>query len=432
MVAITDAVVSSGMLASGYDIINLSEAWPATSRAANGSLVADPVRFPHGVQWLADYVHARGLRFGIYLDVGRTTCAGFPGSFGHEELDVATIVAWGADYVWLDGCNFPGNTSEYVAIYAKWGALFNNSGRAIVWENSQPAYVDATTDAELQLAVSFAHEFRFFDDIRPQFAEIMGLVDYTIANDIQRIARPGQWPLIDMLEVGNPGLSVAESRLHFSLWAMLAQPLHAGNDVTSMSAEVRGILTNAEVIAVDQDQLGRAGWRVNSTSACGAGACAWNVTRGGYFDSASGNVGMFGPNVALADAQALCCANLECAGFSYSASAQNGSGYLKGDFAGPWTPSPYDGYDNLQRAKNSSSTDVYARLLSDASVAVLLLNRNAAAAAQVCVRWADVGLNSFAWATVRDLWLHADLGPALGGYCAQVEPHDVVMLRVQQ
>jgi len=445
MISVTDAVVSSGMLAAGYDIINLSEAWPATARAANGSLMADPVRFPHGVAWLADYIHARGLRFGIYLDVGESTCAGFPGSLGHEELDVATIVSWGADYLWLDGCNFAGNASGYASIYARWGQLLNNSGRAIVWEASYPAYLPGyTSDADLQYASSFSHEFRFFDDIRPDFAEIMLLVDYTIRNDIQRIARPGQYPLIDMLEVGNPGLSLAESRAHFSLWAMLAQPLHAGNDVSSMSAEVRDILTNPEVIAVDQDPLVRAGWRLNATmnataSAAGfvvvsgaAADCAFNHTAGGYFDTAiGGNIGQFGPNVTFADAKALCCSNDQCAGFSYSAAT--GTGFLKPDYNGMWTPSAdYDGYDDLSRSGNwSSSTEVYARLLSDASVAVLLLNR-AAAAAQVCVRWADVGLNGFAWATVRDLWRRADVGPALGGVCAQVASHDAVMLRVQQ
>ena len=257
MVAITDAVASSGMQAAGYDLINLSEAWPAPERAANGSLVADPVRFPRGVQWLSDYIQ---LRFGIYLDVGSKTCAGFPGSLGHEALDVATIAAWGADYVWLDGCNFAGNASEYLATYERWGALFDASGRDIVWENSLPAYQMLTAPADLELQSSFSHEWRFFDDIRPDWREIMTIVDYTVGNSIQRLARPGQWPLMDMLEVGNPGLSLAESRSHFSLWAMFAQPLHAGNDVSSMSADVRDILLNAEVSSVDRDPLGRAGF----------------------------------------------------------------------------------------------------------------------------------------------------------------------------
>ena len=122
-----------------------------------------------------------------------------------------------------------------------------------------------------------------------------------------------------------------------------------------------------------------------------------------------------------------------CAGFSYGAA--DGSGFYKKDFQGEWSPSAaYDGYDILSRARpsNATATDVYARLLSDASVAVLLLNRNDTAAQRVCVRWGDVGLNGFARAAVRDLWQHADVGPAVGGYCASVEPHDVVMLRVQQ
>lgn len=254
-------------------------------------------------------------------------------------------------------------------------------------------------------------------------------------------------------EVGNPGLSLGENRAHFALWAMLAQPLHAGNDVASMSDEVRDILTNKEVIAVDQDPLGRAGWLVSDGSTggggtCGTGhgrgrgscpaaadACAWNRTAGGYFDTArgaAGNLGQFGPNVTLAGAEALCCADALCAGFSYSASVGNGSGFLKRDFAGPWMPSAdFDGFDDLARANNASGTNVFARQLADASVAVLLLNRGEAAAS-VCAAWADVGLNEFAYATVRDLFAHADVGPALGRFCAQVPPHDVVMVRVQQ
>lgn len=137
----------------GYTFVHLSEGWPATTRLPNGSLTWDPIRFPSGLYNLSAYLAERNLSFGIYLDVGHTTCAGFPGSYGHEAQDVATIASWGARYVWLDGCNI--DPAEYNASYTLFSSLFNASG--IYWEASWPAY-DPSVD--LDYIASIAHEWR--------------------------------------------------------------------------------------------------------------------------------------------------------------------------------------------------------------------------------------------------------------------------------
>ena len=137
-----DALVSLGLQAKGYEYINLSEGWPLGRRLANGSLSGDPTRYPSGIKALSDYIHGRGLRFGIYLDAGNYTCAGFPGSFGHEVADVAQIVEWGADYLWLDGCGLPmgpdGDPQLVQEKYELWSKLLRVSGRDIVFQASWP------------------------------------------------------------------------------------------------------------------------------------------------------------------------------------------------------------------------------------------------------------------------------------------------------
>jgi hypothetical protein len=449
--AMAAALVSSGMFDAGYRTVHVSESWPAATRAANGSIVADPVRFPYGLADLIAHVHGMGMKFGTYLDVGTNTCAGFPGSFGHEEQDVATIAGWGADYLWLDGCNWPGNTSAFLDVYHLWGTLLNNSGRDIVWEASLPAY----TAVDFNFVSSFSHEWRFYEDIRPDWNEIMQIVDYAVDNNILSYLKPGQYPLLDMMEVGNDGLSTAESRAHFSLWCMFAQPLYAGNDVRNMTDEIVAILTNKEVIAIDQDPLVRAGSlvaRVNASNAhrfsrrvntvvldaalhaaedASASCPVWNVTVNGYNETCqgpAGNIDCFN-STTLGEVNATCCADAQCAGFSYNPATE--SGCTKRDMDCGFTPDPgYFGYSK-PGFQPPPQGDVYARLLSDASVAVLVVNRGAAPA-EFCINFGDVGLNPFEYAQVRDLWAHADVGPVLGQYCATVDSHDVAMVRVYQ
>jgi alpha-galactosidase len=205
------------------------------------------MRFPGGIKPLADYVHSKGLKFGIYTDAGRRTCQGRPGTYGSEELDARTYAEWGVDYVKEDWCNAQGLDAP--TQYAKFRDAIAKSGRPIVfsiceWGSNQPWKWGPRT----------GNLWRTTGDIEDSWASMISRVDlnaqYALAEG------PGGWNDPDMLEVGNGGMTEDEYRAHFSLWAIMAAPLMAGNDVRTMSAATRDILTNKEVIAVDQDSLG--------------------------------------------------------------------------------------------------------------------------------------------------------------------------------
>ncbi len=261
-----DAMVKSGMKDAGYQYIVIDDCWQV-SRDANGNIVADPQRFPEGIKALADYVHSLGLKFGIYSDAGSKTCAGRPGGLGHEYQDALTYAAWGVDYLKYDWCNT--TTQDAKASYANIRKALDASGRPIVlsiceWGSHQPWLWGQEAGGNL---------WRTTGDIQDRWGEkqkwgngtccnygVMGILD--AQNGIESFAGPGHWNDPDMLEVGNGGMTDTEYRSHFSLWAMLAAPLIAGNDLRDMRPEIHDILTNEEVIAVDQDTLGQEGTRV--------------------------------------------------------------------------------------------------------------------------------------------------------------------------
>jgi len=255
-----DAIVASGMKAAGYEYVVIDDCWQG-ERDSLGFIRPDPKRFPSGMKALGDYIHSKGLKFGIYSDVGAKTCGGRPGSRGYEYQDAKTYASWGADYLKYDWCNSEG-LSPLGAYTTMRDALFN-TGRPIVfsiceWGDNKP----------WEWAKNIGHLWRTTGDIThcwdceenhgtwSSFG-IMRILDKQKGLKIH--AGPGRWNDPDMLEVGN-GMSVNEDRAHFSMWAMLAAPLIAGNDVRRMSAETREILTNSEVIAVNQDSLGTQGF----------------------------------------------------------------------------------------------------------------------------------------------------------------------------
>ncbi|HEX8724211.1 MAG TPA: glycoside hydrolase family 27 protein [Gemmatimonadaceae bacterium] len=248
-----DAIVASGMRDAGYQYITIDDCWQV-SRDADGTIVADPARFPHGIKALADYVHGKGLKFGIYTDAGRFTCQHRPGSYGHEVQDAKTYAAWGVDYVKVDWCNAEGIDAP--AQYAKIRDALLHAGRPIVfsiceWGSNRPwEWADTTGNL-----------WRTTGDIWDSYQSMVANVDLSM--QYWHAAGPGHWNDPDMLEVGNGGMTPDEYRAHFSLWAVMAAPLIAGNDVramvdtTSRQARItRSILLNREVIAVDQDSLG--------------------------------------------------------------------------------------------------------------------------------------------------------------------------------
>jgi alpha-galactosidase len=262
-----DAMVKSGMKDAGYQYVVIDDCWQV-SRDAHGDIVADPQRFPHGIKALADYVHSLGLKFGIYSDAGAKTCQGRPGGLGHEYQDSRMYSAWGVDYLKYDWCNtLTGQDAK--SSYANIRAALDANGRPIVlsiceWGTAKPWLWGHEVGGNL---------WRTTGDIQDRWGGkekwpdggccsngVTAILDEQVG--LESYAGPGHWNDPDMLEVGNGGMTTTEYRAHFSLWAMLAAPLIAGNDLRNMTPETRQILTNKEVIAVDQDPLGREGRRV--------------------------------------------------------------------------------------------------------------------------------------------------------------------------
>ena len=250
--AIADAMVSSGMKDVGYQYINIDDCWQ-TSRDASGTIVPGS-NFPN-MKSLADYVHGKGLKLGIYSDRGDKTCGGRPGSGGHETQDAKTYAAWGIDYLKYDNCNAPANTMQ--AGYTTMGNALKASGRPIVF---------SICAWEFQSWMpSVGQLWRTTLDIKANWASITSMMDQNA--EYAQYAGPGHWNDPDMLEVGNGSLSDNQNRAHFGMWAMMASPLIAGNDLRSMSAATKAILTATEVIAIDQDALGVQGTRIKGKGA---------------------------------------------------------------------------------------------------------------------------------------------------------------------
>jgi alpha-galactosidase len=256
-----DALVSSGMKDAGYQYLVIDDCWHGV-RDAQGFIKPDPARFPSGMKALGDYIHSKGLKFGIYSDVGAKTCGGRPGSRGHEYQDAQTYAGWGVDYLKYDWCNSEGLKAE--GAYTTMRDALYATGRPIVlsiceWGDNKP----------WDWAKNIGHLWRTTGDIYACWDceknygtwsswGVMRIVDKQAG--LRNYAGPGHWNDPDMLEVGN-GLTQTEDRAHFSLWAMLAAPMISGNDVRNMSRETQAILTNKDVIAIDQDALGIQGFR---------------------------------------------------------------------------------------------------------------------------------------------------------------------------
>ncbi|MYS24597.1 glycoside hydrolase family 27 protein [Streptomyces sp. SID4948] len=254
---IADLFVSRGLEAAGYTYVNLDDCWALPQRDTRGDLVADPVRFPHGIKAVADYVHAKGLKFGLYSSAGTKTCDsnGFPGGLGHERQDAELWASWGVDYLKYDNCNNTG-TDTRVRYQAMADAL-KATGRPILysvceWGSTQP----------WTWAPALGNSWRTTGDIGDSWSSMIGIVHQNQA--LAGYARPGAWNDPDMLEVGNGGMTDTEYRTHFSLWSEMAAPLLIGSDLRGASAATLAILKNTDVIAVDQDPLGRQGTVVSS------------------------------------------------------------------------------------------------------------------------------------------------------------------------
>ena len=258
------ALIRTGLARLGYRDVNIDDCWMARHRNAEGQLVVRHRLFPRGLKWLGHFLHAHGLKFGIYEDAGYKTCQGRPGMYGHIREDVRTFAAWGVDYLKLDYCNpptnrYPGLDFSKVAhrVYAAVSRALRHSGRAIVFSCSPPAYVYGQPKAYAEVMSwigSVCNLWRTDDDVEDAWKSIVA--NYTGNVGLWRYAHPGAWNDPDMLEVGNRGLSLREQRTQFSLWAEMAAPLLISTDLARLSPAALAILSNRAVIAVDQDPLG--------------------------------------------------------------------------------------------------------------------------------------------------------------------------------
>ena len=265
-----EAMVRSGMKEVGYEYVVIDDTWSLRERDAGGNLVPDPEKFPSGIKALADYIHSLGLKIGIYGCAGTKTCGGYPGSWGHEFQDARTFASWGIDYLKYDWCYT--ETADARDAYKRMRDALFAAGRPVVF-----SICEWGTAKPWEWAQDVGHLWRTTGDIYDSYDGRKGwemgwkrildlqydLVTSSMGPDgIAKHAGPGHWNDPDMLEVGSPGLSLAESRAHFGLWCILAAPLMAGNDVRNMPEEIRAILTHPELVSINQDPLGKQGYRV--------------------------------------------------------------------------------------------------------------------------------------------------------------------------
>jgi alpha-galactosidase len=251
-----DAMVSTGLADLGYQYINIDDCWGELNRDSKGNLVAKSSTFPSGIKALADYVHSKGLKLGIYSDAGNLTCSKrMPGSLGHEEQDAKTFASWGVDYLKYDNCD--NDNIDPKERYPKMSEALLKSGRPIFfslceWGSEDPAI----------WGKSVGNSWRTTGDIEDKWESMISLAD--LNNKWASYAGPGGWNDPDMLEIGNGGMTTEEYRAHFSTWALAKAPLLVGCDIRSLDNTTKELLSNSEVIAVNQDKLGVQGNKVKS------------------------------------------------------------------------------------------------------------------------------------------------------------------------
>lgn len=274
--ASADAMVSSGMRSAGYQYVVVDDCWQATARDASGNLRGDPARFPSGMRALGDYIHGKGLKFGIYQAPREKTCAqyfnslgGSTGALGHEQQDANTFASWGVDFLKYDWCSPWGSLNDQIAGFSKMRDALRATGRPIVY-SINPNSAHTNTGPSFNWG-SVADMWRTTEDITDRWSTgcradcFMGVTEILdVQAPLSSWAAPQHWNDPDMLEVGvRNTFTAGENRAHFSMWAIMAAPLIAGNDITSMSADVRTVLTNPDVLAINQDPAGQQARRVH-------------------------------------------------------------------------------------------------------------------------------------------------------------------------
>eukprot|EP01062_Namystynia_karyoxenos_P041934 TRINITY_DN305_c0_g1_i1.p1 TRINITY_DN305_c0_g1~~TRINITY_DN305_c0_g1_i1.p1 ORF type:complete len:433 (+),score=144.28 TRINITY_DN305_c0_g1_i1:68-1300(+) len=297
--SVADAMASSGLRAAGYDHVNLDDCWMAAERAADGSLLADS-RFPSGMKALGDYLHSKGFKYGLYLDPGTLTCQRRAGTLGHEQQDADYLASVGCDYLKYDSCY--DSAADQLSSYFRFRDALNATGRRIgysicpdrarcndprvvMWDASSVANVNMCRGDQICKDYGLPDRprelFSKVGDIKPTWHSWLCMLDVQAEFESTRYAGPGHYVMPDMLEVGN-GMTDAEDRAHFSMWAMIAAPLIAGHDIVHQSAASLATLTNREVIAIDQDPMGKPARRVRTGGYFGADVWTRQLAGGDY------------------------------------------------------------------------------------------------------------------------------------------------------
>lgn len=276
--AIADAMVKTGMRDAGYQYVIIDDGWMTDKRDKEGHIIVDSTKFPKGIKPVADYIHSLGLKFGIYSSPGRYTCQRLMGSLGHEQMDANDYAAWGVDYLKYDQCSYKKSDNESIQAYKKrcraayqlMGDCLKKTGRQIIYSTHDKCSVSSggvvSLNGDLPWIKGVANMHRTSNDIKDNWNRMLYCLETTA--DLWSYAGPGYWNDPDMLEVGNTSneklwgkisdrkMNLTEYRTHFSMWCMVAAPLIAGNDLRSMKPDIVRILTNKEIIAIDQDPLG--------------------------------------------------------------------------------------------------------------------------------------------------------------------------------
>eukprot|EP01121_Diplochlamys_sp_Union-15-3_P006182 TRINITY_DN16690_c0_g1_i1.p1 TRINITY_DN16690_c0_g1~~TRINITY_DN16690_c0_g1_i1.p1 ORF type:complete len:533 (-),score=115.43 TRINITY_DN16690_c0_g1_i1:83-1558(-) len=466
-----DVIASSPLKAAGYVYVNMDDCW-AGSRDAQGNIHPDPNAFPNGIKSLADYVHNKGLLFGLYSDSGEKTCAGRPGSLHYETNDANSYASWGVDYLKFDNCNNDNIPPEQR--YPIMRDALNKTGRPIFyslceWGEDNPA----------TWAPNVGNSWRTTGDISDSWDSMISRID---TNDQwAKYAGPGGWNDPDMLEVGNGGMTYDEYVTHFSLWCLAKAPLLIGCDVTKMSNETLSILTNPEVIAINQDKLGVQGQKVKSTAVAAKADGATNVvvtdcdptkptqqwtigSDGGIRTASDGRcLDVYNcEDVDTAQVEVYPCHignnNAECQSKNQQWNIKFSSGKAGEitsvmdpskcldvyDFTGPkvqlytcngGTNQQWQLVGNTLRSGGKclsldlGAVEVWSGPLADGSKAVALVNRTPSTQL-ITASWSDIGLSPSQRANVRDLWYRRDVGLFTGSYNTTVNSHGTVLLKV--
>ncbi|XP_030621324.1 alpha-galactosidase A [Chanos chanos] len=258
-----DLMVEEKWKDAGYEFVCIDDCWSSHQRDAQGRLQADPKRFPSGIKKLADYIHSKGLKLGIYADVGTKTCAGYPGSLGHYKTDAKTFAEWGVDLLKFDGCYMP-DWTLLAEGYVNMSKALNETGRKIVYSCEWPLYEWSHQEPNYKAIKGACNHWRNYGDIYDQWVSVKSILNWTAnhQNILVPVAGPGGWNDPDMLIIGNFGLSHDQQQTQMALWAIMAAPLLMSNDLRNIPYKSKKLLQNRKIIAINQDRAGKQGYRI--------------------------------------------------------------------------------------------------------------------------------------------------------------------------